>query len=188
MFIFERERKREWAGEGQREGDTESEAGSRLWALSTDHDAGLKLMSFEIMTSAEVRGLTNWATQVSWAAFLCISVSCPGFSADVKPWSIHGTLYTPMWCLRSFVQLSIWFMESQVLDTQSARSQREEGIPFLLRPPEALLPCLRCGLITHDTLPVAHSPSFREEYSHHITTLHKDSVYVYFFFHRCIHK
>ena len=39
-------------GEGQREreGDTESEAGSRLCAVSTEPDAGLKLMDHEIMT------------------------------------------------------------------------------------------------------------------------------------------
>ena len=33
-----------WAGEGQRERETESEAGSRLWAVSTEPDAGLELM------------------------------------------------------------------------------------------------------------------------------------------------
>ena len=39
-------------GEGQREreGNTESEAGSRLGAVSTEPDAGLKLMNHEIMT------------------------------------------------------------------------------------------------------------------------------------------
>ena len=35
---------------GEREGDTESEAGSRLRAVSTDADGGLELMSHEIMT------------------------------------------------------------------------------------------------------------------------------------------
>ena len=40
------------AGEGQREreGDTESEAGSRLLAVSTEPDAGLEPMNHEIMT------------------------------------------------------------------------------------------------------------------------------------------
>ena len=50
-------------GEGQREGDTESEAGSRLQAVSTEPNAGLELTDCEIMTWAEVRCLTNWATQ-----------------------------------------------------------------------------------------------------------------------------
>ena len=34
----------------EREGDTEPEAGSRLRAVSTEPDAGLELMSHEIMT------------------------------------------------------------------------------------------------------------------------------------------
>ena len=62
MFIFERET--DVSGEGQREKETQSEAGSRLWAVSTEPDAGLELMNREIMTWAEVRCSTNWATQV----------------------------------------------------------------------------------------------------------------------------
>ena len=50
-------------GEGQREGDTEFETGSRLWAVSTEPDAGLELTEREIMTWAEVGRLTDWATQ-----------------------------------------------------------------------------------------------------------------------------
>ena len=37
-------------GGTEREGDTESEAGSRLWAVSTGPDAGLELTDGEIMT------------------------------------------------------------------------------------------------------------------------------------------
>ena len=37
-------------GEGQREGDTESEAGGRLRAISTEPDAGLELTECEITT------------------------------------------------------------------------------------------------------------------------------------------
>ena len=51
-------------GKGQREGDTESETGSRLWAVSTEPDAGLELTECETMTWAEVGCLTDWATQV----------------------------------------------------------------------------------------------------------------------------
>ena len=47
----------------EREGDTESETGSRLWAVSTEPDTGLELTDREIMTWAEVGHLTNWATQ-----------------------------------------------------------------------------------------------------------------------------
>ena len=63
MFIFERETERVWAGQGQREGDTESKAGSGLWAVSTEPNPGLKPTNCEIMTWAEVRHLTDWATQ-----------------------------------------------------------------------------------------------------------------------------
>ena len=56
MFIFEREavckqgRGREREREREREGDIESEAGSRLRAVSTEPDAGLKPTSSEITT------------------------------------------------------------------------------------------------------------------------------------------
>ena len=46
----ERERDRAWVGEGQRKGDTESEAGSRLGAVSTEPDTGLEPTNYEIMT------------------------------------------------------------------------------------------------------------------------------------------
>ena len=50
-------------GGAEREGDTEWEAGSRLWAVSTEPNAGLELTNYEIMIWAEVGRLTNWATQ-----------------------------------------------------------------------------------------------------------------------------
>ena len=76
MFIYFWERKgdRAWAGEGQRgrEGDIESEAGSRLWAVSTEPYVGLELIYHEIMTWAEIGHLTDWATQApqEWGSFL----------------------------------------------------------------------------------------------------------------------
>ena len=45
-----RERESAQAGEEQREGDTESEADSRLRAISTEPVAGLELTNREIMT------------------------------------------------------------------------------------------------------------------------------------------
>ena len=63
MFIFERERESMSRGGAEREGDTESEAGSRLWAVSTEPDAGLEPMTHEIMTWAGVGGSTEWAAQ-----------------------------------------------------------------------------------------------------------------------------
>ena len=48
---------------GERQGDTESKAGFRLWAVITEPDAGQEPTNHEIMTWAKVRGSTNWATQ-----------------------------------------------------------------------------------------------------------------------------
>ena len=73
MFIYFRKRERETEqeqlvgeerGEGQREGDTESEVGSRLWDVSTEPNMGLEPMNCEITTWAKDRCLTDWATQV----------------------------------------------------------------------------------------------------------------------------
>ena len=51
-------------GGTETEEDTGSETGSRLWAVSTEPDAGLELTNRKIMTWAEVGRLTDWATQV----------------------------------------------------------------------------------------------------------------------------
>ena len=65
MFIYfgESEAQSVSRGGAEREGDTESEAGSRFWAVSTEPDAGLAPVNSEIITWAEVGHLTNWATQ-----------------------------------------------------------------------------------------------------------------------------
>ena len=52
-------------GGAEKEGDTEPEAGSRFWAVSTEPEAGLEPTDHELMTWAEIRCLTNWATQAS---------------------------------------------------------------------------------------------------------------------------
>ena len=57
-------------GGSERQGDTESETGSRLWAVSTEPDAGLELTNREIMTWAEVGHSTDWATQAPLEEFL----------------------------------------------------------------------------------------------------------------------
>ena len=46
-------------GGAEREGDTESETGSRLRAISTEPNAGLELTDREIMTQAEVGHSTD---------------------------------------------------------------------------------------------------------------------------------
>ena len=66
LFILETQRETEHKRRRGRESewDTESKAGSRLWAVSTEPAAGLELTSCEIMTWAQVGCSTNWATQV----------------------------------------------------------------------------------------------------------------------------
>ena len=46
-------------GGAEKEGDTESEAGSRLWVVSTEPDMGLELTNREIVTRAKAGRLTN---------------------------------------------------------------------------------------------------------------------------------
>ena len=54
MLIFEGQRETEHEQGRGREGDPESEAGSRLQAVGTEPDMGLELTNREIMTRAEV--------------------------------------------------------------------------------------------------------------------------------------
>ena len=63
IYFWERERVHASRGGAETEGDTESEAGSRFWAVSTEPNAGLKLMNHKIMTWGKVGSLTHWATQ-----------------------------------------------------------------------------------------------------------------------------
>ena len=50
MFLRERKRDRLSGGGAEREGDTESEAGSRLRAVSAEPDVGLELKNREMVT------------------------------------------------------------------------------------------------------------------------------------------
>ena len=44
---------------GQREGDTESERGLRLWTVSTEPDAGLELPNHKFMDRAKIGHTTD---------------------------------------------------------------------------------------------------------------------------------
>ena len=61
MFIYfwDRERQSMNGGGAEREGDTESETGSRLRAVSPEPDAGLKPTNREITTGAKVIRFTD---------------------------------------------------------------------------------------------------------------------------------
>ena len=63
IYFWDRERQSMNRGRAERGWDTESEAGSRLWAISPEPDAGLELTDREIVTWAEVGRFTDWATQ-----------------------------------------------------------------------------------------------------------------------------
>ena len=97
MFIYfwDRERQSMNGGGAEREGDTESEAGSRLWAISPEPNAGLELTDREIMTWAEVGRLTDWATQA------------PQFLLFFK----NKTISNCSWLVyRNTVYFSIWIL------------------------------------------------------------------------------
>ena len=63
LFLKGRHRQSMSGGGAESEGDTASEAGSRLWAVSTQPVMGLKLPNRDIITWAKVGRLTNWAIQ-----------------------------------------------------------------------------------------------------------------------------
>ena len=67
MFIYfwDRERQSMSGGGAEREGDTESEAGSRLWTVSAEPTTALELMTMESWLELKSdRHITDWATQV----------------------------------------------------------------------------------------------------------------------------
>ena len=81
------------ATEGQTEGDTESEAGSRLWAVSPEPDVELELINREIMTRAEVGHLTDRATQAPLFLFLSrFHAQCGAWthSLEIKSFTLYG--------------------------------------------------------------------------------------------------
>ena len=61
LFLRQRETEHECRWGRERGGDTESEAGSRLWAVSTEPRLGLEITNREIMTWAEVGCSTDRA-------------------------------------------------------------------------------------------------------------------------------
>ena len=72
----ERQRQSLSGGGAEREGDTGSKAGSRLWAASIEPDVELEPTNHGIMPWAEVRRLTNWATQAPQTVVVLSPQTC----------------------------------------------------------------------------------------------------------------
>ena len=93
-----------WAGaeEGQREGDTELEAGSRLHVVSTEPNMGLKLTNYEIMSWAEIGHLTDWVTQAprhfSFFFLSRLHTQCEAWTHDpeIKSRTLHWANEEPL--------------------------------------------------------------------------------------------
>ena len=96
----QRERQSMNRGGSEREEDTESETGSRLWAISPEPDAGLELTDREIVTWAEVGRSTDWATQ-----------------APLWPISIGNMI---LLCFLSSDRLSVWEWGSGYVAAQTS--------------------------------------------------------------------
>ena len=72
VFIYFWERRRVHAGMWQRERETQNPKQALCWAVSTEPNVELEPVNWEMMTWAEVRRLTNWATQVSQHVCFCL--------------------------------------------------------------------------------------------------------------------
>ena len=113
----EREKQSMSGGVSEREGDTESEASSRLCAVTTEPDAGLELMDWDIMTWAEVRRLSDWATQAPSHSYFKYSFHMCDLSVHKYNW----------------FHLSYMHFHPIVLDSKLMGKERKEDVKLLLR-------------------------------------------------------
>ena len=81
VYFWERQRQNA-SGLGAERGRHRIWAGCRLWAVSPEPEAGLELTRCEIMTWAEVRRSTDWATQAPHHCYF-FKASCP-WPIDIK--------------------------------------------------------------------------------------------------------
>ena len=88
FYFWERKRAhvvgRGVVGWAEREGDAQSEAGSRLSAVSTEPDAALRPTIREILTWAQVGCLTDWATQAP-QSFIIYRFICTTYITTFPP-------------------------------------------------------------------------------------------------------
>ena len=91
LRVRERERERAWTGKRQKERERESKAGSRLWAVSTEPNAGLESTNREIMTWAKIGRLTDRATQMPLTPFFTQLLPT---SFSIQQWLLLKTFIT----------------------------------------------------------------------------------------------
>ena len=94
-------------GGAETEGDTESEAGSRFWAVSREPDAGLEPTNCKIMTWAEIGRLTDWVTQVPRDFFLLLENKKLSWEKE-QLWMIFKFDYIGGTWMAQLVKLSVW--------------------------------------------------------------------------------
>ena len=126
-FLRDTERQSTSGRGAEREGDTESEAGSRLWAVSTELYVGFELADREIVTWAEVGRLTDWATQaphlgIHFHPITIVLTSWLGLALVYEVSSLPSLLCTLSAGLASPVELSDGF---DILDTWKSTTHME---------------------------------------------------------------
>ena len=94
-----RERQSVSRGGAERVGDTEPEASSRIWAVSTEPNMTLEPRNHEIMTWAKAGHSTDWATQAPlknpfwiqtiWMWKLCLNYKVQGCLGGSVNWASH---------------------------------------------------------------------------------------------------
>ena len=132
MFIYfwETETEHEWERGRKRERDTGFKAGSRLWAVSTEPSAGLKLTNCEIMTWAKVRCSTDWATQASQINLFLVLALLPSTRV---PWLllllIASLSLQPYFLpLLKVIMRLLWGLRKMINICKEGGIQKEEGI------------------------------------------------------------
>ena len=115
VYLFLRERERESKAESELS-DLERKRGRhRIWAVSTQSDAGLELMNLEIMTWVEVRCLTEWATQAALTLLFLLRVEVylwvVGYQNLKMHWSLFS-IYIRVKVLKHYVSPWLYFIPS----------------------------------------------------------------------------
>ena len=92
IYLFLRDREKQSASEGGAERDThtESKAGFRLWAVSTEPHVGPEPTNWEIMSWGKVRWLTNWLSHPGAPGFCLLF----GMSVFLLIWVFYSFFHS----------------------------------------------------------------------------------------------